>query len=287
MSMGFMIAAASRNRDNRGRYSEDGNDRRMERNYDNRSDGNYGNYSRMDDDNEMRRRRDSRGRYMEDEGSRMEYPEGNYSRMENEPEMRRRRDSRGRYMEGETSARYMLWPEHHIPPYLDDAESNIRPGTERRGYEDQNGMRDRNIVNIRDYQDKRKIGFAAAHMHGDNAKHEEMRHGSAYPMAEELTMESAEEWVESMKNTDPEHPTGAKWSMETIKPIAMKHGFNTPEKQMEYWAVMNMMYSDYCETAKKHGVSTMDFYGDMAKAWMKDKDAVENKTAAYIEYCTK
>lgn len=109
----------------------------------------------------------------------------------------------------------------------------------------------------------------------------------AYPMTEKLTMEEAAEWVEGMKNTDPDHPTGEKWTMEQIKPIATKHGFTTPDKQIEFWAVMNMMYSDYYETAKKHGVSTMDFYADMAKAWMHDKDAVENKTAAYIEYCTK
>lgn len=102
-----------------------------------------------------------------------------------------------------------------------------------------------------------------------------------------LTKDEAEEWVEGMKNTDPDHPTGEKWTMEQIKPIATKHGFTSPDKQIEFWAVMNMMYSDYCETAKKHGVSTMDFYADMAKAWMHDKDAVENKTAAYIEYCTK
>ena len=273
--MGFMIAASSRKRDDRGRYADD-------------------NYSRMGDEMEMRRRRDSRGRYMEEDDDRRmgndhsTHMDGNYG-----TEMRRRRDSRGRYMEDDVGSRmayegnqgnenaYRPWPEPHIPPYLDRPESR---------------MRDRNVVNIRDYQDKRRIGFGENRMHHDDRNHDTMEnrhhmgdahHTGAYQMTEPMTMEMAQEWVENMQNTDPEHPTGAKWSMESVKPMAMKHGFTTAEKQLEFWAVMNMMYSDYCETAKKHGVSTMDFYADMAKAWMKDKDAVENKTAAYIEYVTK
>lgn len=270
MSMGFMIAAASR-RDDRGRYAE----------------GNR----RMGNDHST-------------------YMTGNYPRMNDDPEMRRRRDSRGRYMEDEVGARmaYRPWPEPHIPPYLDNPEMrderNMRPGRERRNvYEkpnmavgDRYPMRDRNVVNIRDYQDRRRIGFGAR-MHDaeddddEDYEEREQHHGHAkmheYPMMEQLTEEVATSWVSGLKNTDPEHPTGAKWSMETVKPLSMKHGFTTREKQLEFWAVMNMMYSDYAETAKKHGVSTLDFYADMAKAWMRDKDAVEHKTAAYIACCTK
>lgn len=301
MSMAFMVAAASRKRDSRGRYM-DAPDNRMDGGYDRPE----GNYARMNDQPEMRRRRDSRGRYMEgDEGPHMGYADGNYSRMDNEPEMRRRRDSRGRYMEAEPSAHYMPWPEPHIPPYLNEPEMrderNVQPGRERRGsveleYEPTH-MRDRNIVNIRDYQDKRRIGFGENRMHMDDQSHErredhqhysegDAHHMGAYPMTEQLTNEIATAWVDSMKNADPEHPNGAKWSKETTKSLAIKHGFNTPESQLEFWAVMNMMYSDYAETAKKHNVSTMDFYADMAKAWMRDKDGVKHKTAAYIACCT-
>ena len=264
MSLGFMVAAASRR--------NEGDDR-----------------TRMGDDMEMRRRHDSRGRYMGDDDDR---------RMGDDPEMRRRRDDRGRYMEDDEGAEmaYRPWPEPHIPPYLDRPdmrEGNIRPGRERRMEDEPYRMRDRNIISIRDYQDRRRIGFGENRMHYGGEEHMDKHrmgdayHMGAYPMTEKLTMEEAAEWVEGMKNTDPDHPTGEKWTMEQIKPIATKHGFTTPDKQIEFWAVMNMMYSDYCETAKKHGVSTMDFYADMAKAWMHDKDAVENKTAAYIEYCTK
>ena len=278
MSLGFMVAAASRR--------NEGNDR-----------------TRMGDDMEMRRRHDSRGRYMEDDDDRRMGNDhstymGYYPRMGDDPEMRRRRDDRGRYMEDDEGAvmAYRPWPEPHIPPYLDRPdmrEGNIRPGRERRMEDEPYRMRDRNIISIRDYQDRRRIGFGENRMHYGGEEHMDKHrmgdahHMGAYPMTEKLTMEEAAEWVEEMKNTDPDHTTGEKWTMEQIKPIAAKHGFASPDKQIEFWAVMNMMYSDYFETAKKHGVSTMDFYADMAKAWMNDKDAVENKTAAYIEYCTK
>lgn len=279
MSMAFMVAAAaSRKRDSRGRYME-APDHRMDGGYDRPE----GNYTRINDQPEMRRRRDSRGRYMEaDEGPNMDVgynsPMGNYGR-------------------------YRPWPEPHIPPYLNEPEMrderNIQPGRERRGsveleYEPVH-MRDKNIVNIRDYQDKRRIGFGENRMHMDGHERREdhqhhsegdAHHTGAYPMTEQLTNETATAWVDGMKNADPEHPTGAKWSKETTKSLAIKHGFNTPESQLEFWAVMNMMYSDYAEIAKKHNVSTMDFYADMAKAWMRDKDAVKHKTAAYIACCT-
>lgn len=244
------------------------------------------------------RKRDDRGRYMDGHDG---HPMDNYSM--DEPEMRRRRDSRGRYMEDEPGPRMAYdgdhaamrpWREPHIPPYLDRPgmmEDNIRPGRERRMDHEPYVMRDRNVVNIRDYQDKRRIGFGENRMHDDDDLHgdhiEKQEHKRDGHWTGYLTTESAKKWVDGMQNADPEHPSGAKWSMETTKPMAIKHGFSTPEKQLAFWAVMNMMYSDYCEIAKKHGVSSMEYYADMAKAWMRDKDAVEDKTAAYIECCTK
>lgn len=43
-------------------------------------------------------------------------------------------------------------------------------------------------------------------------------------------------------------------------------------------------YSDLSEVAEKRGVDNEDFYADMAKSfWLCDKDAVEDKLAAYYE----
>lgn len=35
---------------------------------------------------------------------------------------------------------------------------------------------------------------------------------------------------------------------------------------------MNMMYSDYCKVAQKFGADRPEFYAEMAKAFLKDKD---------------
>ena len=46
---------------------------------------------------------------------------------------------------------------------------------------------------------------------------------------------------------------------------------------------MNMIYSDYFKTAKKHGVNTVEFFADMTDAFLDDKDAgtPEEKISAY------
>ena len=48
------------------------------------------------------------------------------------------------------------------------------------------------------------------------------------------------------------------------------------------FATMNMLYSDYSEVAKKHGVDNTDFYVDMAKAFLEDPDGRPDKISAYI-----
>ena len=93
-------------------------------------------------------------------------------------------------------------------------------------------------------------------------------------------MQTAREWVEGMRGEDGS--TGAHWSMEQIKPIMQQKGIDA--KPEEFWAIMNSLYSDYSKVAKKHNVSTVDFYADLAKAWLEDKDAVSDKVAAYYEY---
>ncbi|MDY4007468.1 MAG: hypothetical protein SOY94_01215 [Candidatus Limiplasma sp.] len=95
----------------------------------------------------------------------------------------------------------------------------------------------------------------------------------------------AEKWVSGMEGTDPAHPHGGKWSPEEIKPLAQKMGIRVDEEKFwEFYAMMNAMYSDYAAVAKKFGVTSPEFYACMAKAWMEDKDAKEDKTALYYRY---
>lgn len=102
----------------------------------------------------------------------------------------------------------------------------------------------------------------------------------------ELTADKAAKWVDGMRNVDAEHPKGAMWSQTATDPLAEKRGFDTAQEKSEFWAVINMMYSDYATVASRHGVDKPDYYADMAAAWMHDKDAAPNKTSAYIDCCT-
>ena len=50
-------------------------------------------------------------------------------------------------------------------------------------------------------------------------------------------------------------------------------------------AALNMIYSDYVKVAKKFNVgSNIDFYVDMAKAFLDDKDAGPDKLTKYYQY---
>lgn len=52
----------------------------------------------------------------------------------------------------------------------------------------------------------------------------------------------------------------------------------------DFWATMNMMYSDYGKVAKMYSVDNTNFYADMAAAFLQDKDAVDGKLVEYWEY---
>ena len=101
----------------------------------------------------------------------------------------------------------------------------------------------------------------------------------------ELTREDAEAWVAALQNEDPAKPRGGKWTPDQVKPYAQKYGMSTSgAKLYEFWAVMCMLYSDYADVAKRYNVATPDFFAEMAKAFLVDKDAMDGKAARYYDY---
>lgn len=120
----------------------------------------------------------------------------------------------------------------------------------------------------------------------------QLQHGQNSPMRmmgmmgrpQPLTREKAEEWVESMQSKGDK--PGETWTFEEIEKLAEKH--DIPEKKLvDFYAVMNMLASDYYEVAEKFDVLNDDFFVCMAKAFIEDKDAVKDKTAAYYQYIAK
>lgn len=94
-----------------------------------------------------------------------------------------------------------------------------------------------------------------------------------------LTRRTAEEWVDSMRNTDGSD--GERWSYEQTEAVREKRDCDC--EGVEFYAAMNMMRSDYYRVARKYGIDTPDFYADLAEAFLTDEDAVKDKISRYYE----
>lgn len=89
----------------------------------------------------------------------------------------------------------------------------------------------------------------------------------------------ARKWVEKMKNVDGS--IGAHFQPERAEQLRKRM---CPEcEQWEWYVAVNMMFSDYAETAQQMGVDADEYYAHMAKAFLQDEDAGEGKLAKYME----
>ena len=117
---------------------------------------------------------------------------------------------------------------------------------------------------------------APAEEHHKADKHEtaHVEH-AAHPA--HLTLEDAKRWTSKMQNADG--TKGCHWTLEQTQDVAKQRNITCDPN--DFWAVMNMMYSDYCQVAKRQSVDTPGFYADMAKAFLEDADAADGKAYLY------
>lgn len=175
--------------------------------------------------------------------------------------------------------RHMGYPSSpYVPPVYEGMESRMMP------YSRMDSDRDMD----REPRPRNKIGFA---IEGemDRLPDESYHHtaGSARHMDGEpmhFTRESAMAWTGDMINADG--TKGPHWSMEQVKKVMDQRGIDADP--LQFYAILNAVYSDYCAVAKRHGVGDkIDFYVDMARAWLDDPDADKDKAARYFEYIVK
>lgn len=136
---------------------------------------------------------------------------------------------------------------------------------------------------MRDYDDYDMRGDMRGRDYADYEMHD-MRgrdyadYGMDYGMRDYGEMEygkmshkDIEKWKKHMKNQDG--TMGEHFKKEQVMQAARQIGVN-PEEYGEHIfpLVMNMMYSDYCAVAKKFGLDRPDFYAELAKAFLNDKD---------------
>lgn len=102
--------------------------------------------------------------------------------------------------------------------------------------------------------------------------------------ASTFSMDTARAWTKKMKNADGTQ--GPHWTLEQAKQIMAQRKIGYPPQC--FWVILNSIYSDYSTVAKKHGLGgSLDFYVDMAKSWLDDKDAVPDKINSYYNYIVK
>lgn len=112
--------------------------------------------------------------------------------------------------------------------------------------------------------------------HGEKKAHDPKHYGA-------MDEHTARSWMEHLQNEDG--TTGAHWTMEQTSQVAAQRGLTYDP--VEWWAAMNMVYSDYCGVAKKANANNLDFYVWMACAFLGDKDAGEGKLAKYYQCIVK
>ena len=125
----------------------------------------------------------------------------------------------------------------------------------------------------------------ATHKQGDEMEHRtsKMERGGAYGKTTKLTREMADEWTEGLQNEDGS--SGPHWTMEQVKQVMAQR--NIKAEPIEFYAVMNALYADYCKVFQKHNVNKIDMYADLTSAWLEDKDAEDGKAALYYECIVK
>lgn len=101
---------------------------------------------------------------------------------------------------------------------------------------------------------------------------------------EHINQELAKSIVYDFAVTDgSERESGEKWSMEETKSVGDKLGIDWEKiNKCEWYVVMNMMYSDYYRTAKKHGLADPSFFAELSYDWFTDKDGAKDKTFRYF-----
>lgn len=80
-----------------------------------------------------------------------------------------------------------------------------------------------------------------------------------------------ETWKAMMKNEDGTR--GEHFRPEQVKHASQQAGIDIEEFGEDIFGLaMNMKYSDTCKVAKKYGVDRPEYYADLAKSFLKDKD---------------
>lgn len=118
-------------------------------------------------------------------------------------------------------------------------------------------------------EDMRGMDYGEDYRRRDRASYIDRRRDYGEP--EMFSHKDMETWKSMMRNEDGSR--GEKFRAEQVKHACQQAGIDCEEFGEDVFALaMNMMYSDYCKVAKKYGVDRPEYYADLAKAFLRDKD---------------
>lgn len=138
---------------------------------------------------------------------------------------------------------------------------------------------------------RRVMGFGGS-SYVDHSRMDEMAHRSGEKIpghastknTPKMTREIANEWMETLKNADGSR--GAHWTFDEVKNLMQSRGVQGDP--LTIWIGMNAEYSDSVMLNRKYGVDRPEYYLDAAVTrWLNDKDAVQDKAAAYYMHVVK
>lgn len=92
-------------------------------------------------------------------------------------------------------------------------------------------------------------------------------------------------WVDNMVDSDGVH--GGKYSWHQAQQYAMNMGYTGQQRLLEFYWAMNAMYADFHKVGKKFGVDKPEFYAHLAKCFIEDPDAKDNKVEEYVKHIVK
>lgn len=117
--------------------------------------------------------------------------------------------------------------------------------------------------------------FASGSMMYQQGGQKHQKQGSDYRKVDEPM---ADNWVRKMQNADGS--TGPHYKIEQSEQLRQMYCMECDK--WEFYVAINMMYSDYCEVARQMGMDRGEYYASMAKAFLCDEDAGENKLQKYF-----
>ena len=160
-------------------------------------------------------------------------------------------------------------------------EQDWRGGMNERGWDESEKMRRGEMGRYRDYDDRDDARYeGGGGRYAGNFRHREDPREHETDKEVKFDEHKAREWVGQMKNNDG--TVGEHFKAEHAEPLRAAHCPNCDK--MQFWAAMNMIYSKYCDVAKRMNVDRPEFYACMAKAFLMDKDAGEYMLVKHMEH---